>query len=48
MIELTTVFDNLYSELKPITENLGFKADVPENAEKGAHLLRVHRADHPA
>ena len=36
MIELTTVFDNLYSELKPVTENLGFKADVPENAEKGA------------
>ena len=36
MIELTTVFDNLYSELKPVTESLGFKADVPENAEKGA------------
>lgn len=36
MIELTTVFDNLYSELKPVTENLGFKADIPENTEKGS------------
>lgn len=36
MIELTTVFDNLYSDLKPVTENLGFKADIPENTEKGA------------
>lgn len=36
MIELTTVFDNLYSDLKPVTDSLGFKADVPENTEKGA------------
>ncbi|MBR3868946.1 MAG: hypothetical protein IKM66_06480 [Clostridia bacterium] len=36
MIELTTVFDSIFSELKPVTEKLGFKADIPTNTEKGA------------
>lgn len=35
MIELTTVFETIYSELKPVTEKLGFKADIPTNTEKG-------------
>lgn len=35
MIELTTVFETIYSEIKPVTEKLGFKADIPTNAEKG-------------
>lgn len=35
MIELTTAFESLYSELKNVTEKLGFKAALPENYEKG-------------
>lgn len=35
MIELTTAFELLYSDLKNVTEKLGFKAALPENYEKG-------------
>lgn len=36
MIELSNVFELLYSELGSVTEKLGFKADKPEDLEKGA------------
>ena len=36
MIELNTVFDSIHSELKSVTEKLGFNAEIPDNAEKGA------------
>ena len=39
MIELNAVFDSIYSELKPVTEKLGFNAEIPGNAEKGATPL---------
>lgn len=35
MIELTAAFDLLYTDLKSVTEKLGFKADTPEYTEKG-------------
>lgn len=35
MIELKTAFELLYTEIKPVTDKLGFKVDVPENIEKG-------------
>ena len=35
MIELTNAFELLYSDLKSVTEKLGFKAALPENYEKG-------------
>lgn len=36
MIELTTAFDMLYTELKPFAEKLGFSIEIPENTEKGS------------
>ncbi len=36
MIEITTVFDMLYADIKPVAENLGFKADIPADIEKHA------------
>lgn len=35
MIELKTAFELLFTDLKPVTEKLGFKVDIPENTEKG-------------
>ena len=35
MIELSAVFDSIYSELKPVAEKLGFNAEIPANTEKG-------------
>ena len=35
MIELTNAFELLYSDLKGVTEKLGFKTALPENYEKG-------------
>lgn len=39
MIELSAVFDSIYSELKPVAEKLGFNAEIPANTEKGVTPL---------
>ncbi len=36
MLELNTVFDILYADIKPAAEKLGFAADIPVDTEKGA------------
>lgn len=46
MIELTTVFESIYSELKPVTEKLGFKADIPTYTEKGATPVFTRDTSH--
>lgn len=35
MLELNTVFDLLYADIKQVAEKLGFTADIPASAEKG-------------
>ena len=35
MIELSTAFELLFTDLKPVTEKLGFKVEIPANTEKG-------------
>ena len=35
MLEIKNVFDMLYADIKKEAENLGFKAEIPENIEKG-------------
>lgn len=39
MIELNAVFESIYSELRPVTEKLGFNAEIPGNTEKGSTPL---------
>ncbi len=34
MIDLTTVFDLLYTDILPVAQNLGFSADIPSDIEK--------------
>ena len=36
MIELSKVFESLYSEISSVTEKLGFKSDKPDDYEKGS------------
>ena len=35
MIELNTVFNTLYTELKPVADKLGFQPVIPDNTAKG-------------